>query len=189
MSEAAAESAAPPKPKKPLPLGMIMVALNTLVILAGVGVIYVTKIKPPKRAAITEAQERERLEKQHTAQVAGLKPGFLHFETMTVNLKTEKAQGDADERLRYLTVSFSLELREEAKLAEIEPLKQRIIDLALSMLGRKSFDEMVTVQGRYLLRTEIGDAVNEMILADQARRKKPEDPFVTNVFFNQFTVQ
>jgi flagellar FliL protein len=55
----------------------------------------------------------------------------------------------------------------------------RFTDALLQLLGTKEFDDLTSVQGRYLLRTEIQDLVNKVL----------DEPLVLNVLFTEFLAQ
>ncbi len=192
MAAEAAAAAPPPgeetsAPKaKPGP-ALLVVLLNSIVLLGATGYLYYTRMVF-KRPAITEKNEREKLEKTHEKKIASINPGLVNFETMTINIKTSE-EPERPPKLHYVTTSFSLETREEDLVDGITPLKAHIVDKVISIVGRKSFQELTTVQGRYLLRTQLTDGINELLETFQKKNNVDWDPPLTNVYFNQFTVQ
>ena len=66
---------------------------------------------------------------------------------------------------------------------ELEANRPILLDGVLQILGKKDFNELTTVQGRYVLRTQILDLANEM------SKRKGRDPLFTNVYFTHFIVQ
>jgi flagellar basal body-associated protein FliL len=84
-------------------------------------------------------------------------------------------------KLHYATVGFALELRDAAQKPRFEALRPILLDRILQILGHKSLTELNTVQGRYILRSQLMDVANQMIPGPQAA--------VTNVYFTQFVVQ
>jgi flagellar basal body-associated protein FliL len=200
MSDKAAEAAAgdaPPKAKPPLAL--LVVLINTLALLGAMGYLYYTRMIY-KRPAITETEEREKLEKQHIKRVRTLNPGQMNFESMTINIRDKapepaNADGSAPAapsgtaKLRYVTLSFTLETRNEDLVETLTPFKAKIVDRVISIIGRKSYYELTTVQGRYLVRTQITDAVNDLLESIQKKKDEEWEAPLTNVYFNQFTVQ
>jgi flagellar basal body-associated protein FliL len=192
-----AEEAKPAAKKSGLPIPLLVVAINSLVALAAVGMLVYTKLLF-KRPPITESQERKRIEESRKAIAPALKSALISFEPLTANIKNTEEHG----KLHYATIGFALEIRDELKKDVIEGLKPRIVDSVLSMMGRKPFQELTSVQGRYLFRTQIIDTVNAMSAkkpegaAGEAAPAQPAaehaavpDGLVTNVFFTQFTVQ
>lgn len=177
--------------------GLGFTLFNSICILAALGFLAYTKLvhkKPP----ITEASERARLAAKMRVQTPQSQSGTIVFESVTVNIRTnpnepKPAPGTANQikgKLHYATVGFALEVRDEAKKEKVEGVRPVLIDNVLSMLGRKSFNELTTVQGRYLLRNQILDTANKLIAKNEEKQKaKRPDPLVTNVFFTNFIVQ
>jgi flagellar basal body-associated protein FliL len=148
-------------------LVLIIAIVNTVALLAGVGVLAYTRLIF-KRPAITEPAERQRLANLHASPRPEGKPGLLAFEPMTVNIASspvnpKPAPGTSEQiegKLHYANIGFSLELRDESRKDEIEALRPVIVDRFLSLVGRKSFHELTTVQGRYILREQVLAMVN-----------------------------
>jgi flagellar basal body-associated protein FliL len=183
-----AEDAAPaPGPSKtPLLLALV----NSLAVLAALGMLVYTKVLF-KRPAITETSERERLEEFKAKPVHATAPGLISFDVLTVNIQptqitpTDATPENSRMQLHYVTLEFSLEVSDISRRDEIEDLKPRVMDKLLSIMGRKTMGELTTVQGRYLLRSQIAEIVNSFTM------EEPDsgNPLVTNVFFKQFIVQ
>jgi flagellar basal body-associated protein FliL len=178
-----------PQPSKlPLLLGI----LNIVVALGAVGFLFYSKVIF-KRPQITETGERKRLvkERDRPVQDSSSTAAVITFDPILVNIESTPGQprpadGTARQiqgKLHYVTVGFGLEIRDEARKEEINILKPVIIDKLISLLGRKPFHELTTVQGRYLLREQILDITNQLT------SKKSRDPLVANVFFTHFVVQ
>ena len=175
-------------------LPLIIVLLNTVAILAALGTFVYTRIIF-KRPAITEQAERERLaSEQANKPTAPTDPGLIHFDPVTINIKPTSANPKAEAtpgpgqfpgQMHYAQIAFSFEVNDISKKDAIESLRPIILDRVLSMVGRKSFEELATVQGRYLLRTQMMDAVNELLKIQSISG----DAAVTNVYFTQFQVQ
>jgi flagellar basal body-associated protein FliL len=172
-----------------------------------------------KRPPITESAERERLAKRKAKmEKAPTVPGLVAFEPVTVNIKPVQPKTSGEAVLRYAKIGFALELKDGSKKGEIEELKPVFMDKLMSLLGRKSYSDLTTVQGRFLVRTEIMDAINELIQksridthkakqekeakaghGEQAGDAAHEDDereiaqsrevLVTNVYFTDFIVQ
>ena len=156
----------------------IIALINTIAVLATGGILVYTKLLF-KRPPITEAQERARLEKQKEKKLKDAKkaePGMVTFDPITVNIRSTPGKvrttesGDVEGKLHYATIGFALELKDKNKTSLIEELRPMFMDKLMSMLGRKSYTDLITVQGRFLVRTQIMDAVNDLILQDQAER-------------------
>jgi hypothetical protein len=146
-----------------------------------------------KRPVITESSERERLSALHASPTPPPKPGLITFEPVTINIQSvphapKPADSQARQiegKLHYLTVGFALEIKNMSMKDQVENLRPVIMDQLLAIVGRKAFNELTTVQGRYVLRAQILETVNRIITKEPATK----NPVVTNVFFNQFIVQ
>lgn len=195
-----------PGQKKPSKLsGPVLVALiNSVALLGAVGFLTYSRVLY-KRPRLTESNERARLQMLHASPTPDPIPGSMSFDPFTVNIAgtpdaPKPAPGTSAQiqgKLHYATVGFSLELRDMRKKDAIEALRPVIMDKILSILGRKQFTEISSVQGRYVLKTQILDLVNQLtearLSAESAGKTTAaillKDPPITNVFFTQFTVQ
>jgi flagellar basal body-associated protein FliL len=209
MADAAPAAAEAPVGESKTPL--LVALLNSLAVLAALGTLVYMKVVF-KRPVITEDAERDRLADLKDKPTAPLVPGLVGFETTTVNiLPTQLSASDAPDeknrlKLQYLTLGFSLEISDMSRKDEIEELKPRIMDRLLALLGKKAFGELTTVQGRYLLRSQIAEIVNLLSSGELQEdeepgavgKKKPQvpppgaatrNPLVSNVYFTQFIVQ
>ncbi len=175
--------------------GPIFLALsNTIVVLAGLGFLTYTKILY-HRPSITEESERARLEALQASPPPEIVPGFLTFDPVTVNIAPIPSQPKpADNtsrqlqgKLHYASIGFALELRDMNKKDDLENIRPLLMDRFLAMVGKKDFQELVTVNGRYLLRSELLDVANQLIFSRLNKGKS--DPWVTNIYFTQFLVQ
>lgn len=170
----------------------MLALLNTVVVLAALGILAYTRVLY-KRPAITEGGERERLAAESTkpAPITSATPGVIPFEAVTINIqpapgnpKSEDTVRQIQGKLHYATLAFSLEVRDIGQKEQIDQIKPILMDRILTMMGKKPFHELTTVQGRYLVRSQILDMTNELL------KKKPgEASLVTEVFFTQFVVQ
>ena len=193
---AAAEGAPAGPAESKLPL--LMVLVNSLVAFGGIGALYYFRVLY-KRPAITETAEREHIEKTFQKKKENTTYPTIKFEPITINIESSATEPKGvvkiarrnQGKLHYATVAFSLEIVEEERKHEIERINSRIIDKVISILGRKSYNELTTVQGRYLLRTQLTDSINEMVFqaGKSLNHSYDEDPLVTNVYFSQFVVQ
>jgi flagellar basal body-associated protein FliL len=177
---------------------LILALVNSLAALAAIGLLAYTKLVF-KRPAITESSERHRLSEQHAAPRVPLVPAQIAFESTTVNIATTPENARPDDgsnsqiqgKQHFATVAFTLEIADARRKDEVEALRPRIMDRFLQSLGRKQFHELTTVQGRYVLRTELVNAVNE--LAVSAGERKPgsaaPEPLAKALYFTQFIVQ
>lgn len=171
MSEekAAAAPSAPGPSKGPLLLALV----NTLAVLGAAGTLYYTKMVF-KRPVITEESERKRLEDAHVKNTVSeaTASGTVAFEPVTVNIEPYPAQptpvGDEEGpaavkgKLHYATVAFSVEVVDAGQKAAIDEVRPVIMDQLLTLLAHKPIHELTTVQGRYVLRTQIMEMVNRL---------------------------
>jgi flagellar basal body-associated protein FliL len=191
MSETATADAASAAPKKALPIGVILGALNVVAVLGVAGLIYYTRVLH-KRPPITEIQEREKV----LAQAARVEPAdrtlqFVKFEPMTVNLKStdvvRPSEGSAPSSytLHYANFAFTVQAIGSDAETRLNAKKTEFIDELLRYLGNTSHEELSTVQGRYILRTEMAAMLNRHVTGG----KREVEPIVLDVFFTEFTVQ
>lgn len=167
------QSAEAPAPKGPSKAPPILTLVNTVAALAAVGALYYTKILF-KRPAITEETERKRLlEDQRLKKIASetTATGLVSFEPVTVNIETYPAQPpltDEDDpgalkgKLHYVTMALSVEIVDGGQTKAVDQVRPVILDQILTLMARKSFHELTTVQGRYVLRTQIMDLINRL---------------------------
>jgi flagellar FliL protein len=148
-------------PKGPSKLPILLAVVNTVAILAAMGFLVYTKLLF-KRPAITETSVRAQLAKTTAIPLLPAEPGFVNFEPTTLNIAAAE-----DGRRRYATIGFSVGIRDNTRSSEIEAVRPLIMDKVLSLLGRRSYQDLVNVQGRYVLRSELIDAINA-ILRDNA---------------------
>ncbi len=190
--EAPGAEEAPKPPRKPLNIPLLLALANTVVILGVTGLMVYTRLIF-RRTQITEATERARLAKLHEKQEKQVLPGMMQFEPFTINILSNPAQPHPADgtvrqiqgKLHYATVGFALELRDNRFQDQVDKIRPMLMDQVLGMLGRKSFQDLITVQGRYALRSQILDHANRLAMADSG----DEHPIVSQIFFTQFIVQ
>lgn len=183
--------------KGPSKLPLILALVNSVALLGAAGFLTYTKLLF-KRPAITEEGERAKLAAVKASPRPAEVSGTIQFDPITVNIAALPAQAKPAEgtprqiqgKLHYVQVGFVLEIRDISRKDEVEAIRPMINDKLLSLLGRKEFQDLTTVQGRYILRTQILDLVNQML----ASKKVGEDAetsqnLVSQVFFTQFIVQ
>lgn len=195
MSDAKAESAdAPAAAPGPSKLPLLVALVNTVFVLAAVGMLVYTKLLY-KRPQITEETERARLEALKAKPKAPVVPGQVAFEPVTINIAANPNEPKAADgttrqiqgKLHYAQIGMVLEIADVARKDDVEELRQKIMDQLLSLVGRKQFHELSSVQGRYLLRGEIADMVNDLVAKGNAEAGRSS--LVTQVYFTQFLVQ
>lgn len=148
-----------------------------------------------KREKITEAGERKRLAEMQASPTPPASPTIVNFDPITVNIETipgrpAPADGTSQQiqgKLHYVTVSFSLEIRDRNQQDIVEAVRPLILDKLIALLGKKQFHELITVQGRYILRSQFLEFSNQLITSHSMRPAK--EALATNVYFTQFIVQ
>ena len=160
-------------------LGLILGLVNTVVIAGVLGLFVYTKMVY-KRPSITESQERQRLAKtQHKAEVVkSLKKGLVPLSPITANLDPY-TDANGKQKMHYIALSLTVEIRDEKEIKKFEEIKPIIHDQILQQLGKKKFEDLNQVQGRYLFRSSIIDATNAYL----------KDQIVTEVYFTDFLLQ
>jgi flagellar basal body-associated protein FliL len=160
-------------------LGLILGLVNTLVIAGVLGLFVYTKMIY-KRPPITEAQQRKRLSstQQKVEVVHNQKKGIVPLDAITANLDPYTGP-DGKQKLHYVSVSLSVEIRDEKEVHKFEEIKPIVLDQILQQLGKKKFEDLNQVQGRYLFRSAIIDATNAYL----------KEPVITEVYFTDFLLQ
>lgn len=158
----------------------LLVLVNLLAGATLLGVVIYTQVLY-KRPKITEESERKRLEAEQARKAAlAALPGSISFDSMKVNIASDKNDRAGESTLKHMvSVTFSLEVRDIGKQSLVEKMKPVFLDEVISLLGGKTFEELTTVQGRYLLRSELIEAGNRVF----------GEPLVTNLYFSEFLVQ
>ena len=72
-----------------------------------------------------------------------------------------------------------MEIRDERESAKFNLAKPIVMDKIIQNLGKKKFEDLNQVQGRYIFRSQVIDAANEYLGA----------PIVTEVYFGDFLLQ
>jgi len=173
-------------------LPLLLALLNTLTILGVVGLAVYTKIlyKKPK---VSEAEARAKLKAVASTAKPLPVPAMVDFPQLTVNIAPtvtpaaagEGPPGASKPKMHYLTMAFMLKIRDDKLKTKIEELRPRIMDKILAILSRKQVQELSTVQGRWLLRSQFLELTNELLKQDL----KTNEAHATDLYFTQFIVQ
>jgi flagellar basal body-associated protein FliL len=174
---------------------ILMPLLNSLAILAAMGTLAYTRFLY-QRPVITEDAERIRLAAIQARPEAPLVSAQIQFDPVTINISPapahpRPADGSSLQiqgKLHYCNVGFVLEIADERRKAMVEGIRPLLADRLLSLLGRKQFHELVSVQGRYVLRSQIMDAVNQLVARKEGKTAAKEN-LVSQVYFTHFIVQ
>lgn len=206
VSEKKDEKARPKKGK--FSAATLVFLLNTVLGLGAAGLLYYTKFVF-KREVITEESERERLAKEKKLTDRNLLIASLSFEPVTVNIEATPSQARTMDgvhypgKLHYLTVGFVLEISDATRKNEVENLRPVIMDKLLSIVARKKIHELTNVQGRYLLRNQLIDSLNQLVLKVLGSGRAgggaesesayystlSQQGLVSNIYFTQFVAQ
>jgi flagellar basal body-associated protein FliL len=157
-------------------IGLILGLVNTVAIAAVLGLFVYTKILF-KHKPITEASERSKLEAK-AAKVEPVNHVTVQIEPISSNLDPY-TDANGKQKSHYITMTIGVELRSERDKAKFEELKPIIMDKILDHLGKKKFEDLNQVQGRYVFRSQIIDSANEFL----------KEPIVTEVYFSDFLLQ
>src|SRR5689334_11108233 len=149
MAKEGAEAATPP-PSLSQKMGMSPIALmipilNSVALLATLGVFYYSRIKF-KRPAITEETEKLRLAIKRATTKEPV-PALIDFEPVTVNigsmpLKPHAADGTSQQihgKLHYVTLSFALRIQDKSQQDMVEGARPAVMDHLIHLLGKKQF--------------------------------------------------
>ena len=159
-------------------LGLILGVLNTVAIAAVLGLFVYTKVIY-KRPSITESKERQKLIQDANKPSNGaVKKALIAIEPITANLDPY-TDTDGKQKVHYVSLSMSVEIRDEKEASKFEAIKPVFMDRVLSNLSKKKFEDLNQVQGRYVFRSQIIDAANEFLGA----------PIVTEIYFSEFLLQ
>ncbi len=187
MSDAPAEKKADEsKPKKPLDLSLLLVIVNTLAVLGAAGFMAYTKLIF-KRPPITEEQEREKIAKKKVPSTTLAPSVILLFQPQTLNLSADEAKPPA--KLHFASIGFAIEVLDGTYKDFVEDSRPLILDKFSSIVGRKPYSDLVHVQGRYVLRGELVDAINEVLASKPGAPAAAKEGLISNVYFTTFLVQ
>ncbi|CAG1065549.1 hypothetical protein BAC1_01132 [uncultured bacterium] len=166
------ESTAPAKKGKGLLIAIIAVAILG----AGAGAYFVFGGKEGAPAAAeghgatAEASGQESAPAAHGEQPP--KDTIFNLEPFIVNLLDNSGT-------RYLKLTVNLELTEGASSADLNAQSTQIRDSLIILLSSKSYTDIGTVEGKYLMRDEIVARVNQFL-------KKGK---VKTAYFTEFVIQ
>lgn len=164
------EISAPPKKKKGLLIAIIAVA----VIGIGIGAYFVLGSKKEGadagHAPEAEASTHEAAADSHGQPQA--KNSIFNLEPFIVNLQDNSGT-------RYLKLTVNLELTEGASAAELTAQATQIRDSLIILLSSKSYSDIGTVEGKYLMRDEIVARVNQFLSKGK----------IKTAYFTEFVIQ
>ncbi len=106
------------------------------------------------------------------------KRGLITLDPITANLDPF-VDTDGQKKTHYVSLILSIEVRDEKEIPKFEFIKPVIQDQIIQQLGKRTFQDLNQVQGRYLFRSLIIDATNAYL----------KEPVVTEVYFSDFLLQ
>jgi flagellar protein FliL len=176
-AEGGAEAPAGPKLIMGMPLPIfILIAVNSLVMIGGIGFVYYVKFvhKPPM---VTEEKVVAEIKKKVEKTAAAEDPNAIfteNFAEMTINLRT--TPGGAN---HYATVEVALECNSEVCLGQVKSNKTKIEDAIRMGVSGKSFTELNSLETKFRLKHELLKQINTYL----------KNTTVTNLYFTNFIVQ
>lgn len=156
---------------------MILALVNTLAILGALGMAVYTKMLF-KRPPITEEGERAKLQEKKNKPAVATQRGTIEIPSLTFNIASSKATAGRS-KLHYGSAAITIEIANIDEQADFDAIKPVFMDKMLQLFGKKTFDELTTVQGRYVLRMELLEMINALMKRN----------YVTNIFFTKFIIQ
>lgn len=160
------------EPQKPI----LMYALALVNILAMVGVMFIVNKShkqeeaKPKLQDVVEGEHQEQGEaktEEHEEFLGKLIP----LETFTVNISGTRGN-------KYVKINMELEVDGEKVEEEIEKRKPQIRDYINLLVASKTYEQMMSKEGKELLRDEIRDTINTFLVKGKIKK----------VFFTELVV-
>jgi len=208
-----AENAAPEaeeqqRRKKRSLLKLLLLALNVVLFLAGVGSLAWTKFGPkPVASAVAQVQDQQEDQQGSAAH----EPAAKGHEVPTKAPAAAKASGGhggsagtksaggnggsaapalvplapflvnltGDQGQRYLRLVAQVEVRGELSKDELEKHLPEVRNRLIFLLSSKTFADIGSTQGKYDLQAEITKNINETL----------DGPFIKKTYFTEFIVQ
>ena len=197
MAEHAASEVQEPPPRNQRSLlKLLLLALNVVLFLAGVGSLAWTKFGPkPVVSAVAQGQDHHEDQKGTAAHEPAAKgheapakapaaakasgghggstaPTLVPLAPFIVNLSGDQGQ-------RYLRLVAQVEVRGELSKDALEKHLPAVRNRLIFLLSSKTFVDIVSTQGKYDLQAEITKNINETL----------DGPFIKKTYFTEFIVQ
>jgi len=152
-------------------LTKILMILNFVIILAGLGVVYYSHkiLKPEPTDQVAEAQSM----KENAISESQLKP--VPIKKIVVNLHSSAS------KLRYLDVEMNILTFHEDQIQIIKDHEYIFKDVLVEIGSHLEPQDLETVTGKILLENKIKKKVNEKL--------NPHQPTIKQIFFSGFVVQ
>ncbi len=148
--------------------------------IAALGTLVYTKVLF-KRPPITEPQERARIAKEELSIENDADAGTVEVKDVNVNIASTPYEegGKKKEKTHFATLSFVLSIRDTDKQSLFDEVRPVFMDKLIQHLGKKTYPSLTSVQGRYLLRSEIVALANKLA----------GETIFKDVYFTQFIVE
>jgi flagellar FliL protein len=166
---------------------LIILALNTVAILAVAGIVWIGFSKSSQKVTLGDiaAEKEAPHEEKEGAEGGGHGEKSGHGEkgkeevvdnfvkeSFTVNLADSKGS-------HFAQVTVEIEVDNGFTKAEVDRLRPKIRDFIVVVLSSKTYEQVESVDGRDFLREEIRNKINGYLTRGQ----------IKNVYFTQFIVQ
>lgn len=164
--EPGAEGDAPPKKKKSK---LLLIILILLLAGGGGGAWWFLKGKKPGDAKHAGAAAKGEPETP---------PVFARLETFTVNLQKTDAED------HYLQVEIHLKIADDKVNEALKLRSPEIRNALLLLMSSKTQADLVSVEGKQQLATQIAEQINKIIQSKDAKKDG-----ITGVYFTSFVIQ
>jgi flagellar FliL protein len=98
---------------------------------------------------------------------------------VTINLAPSEAGSGGENKIHYATLAFAITTTDQPAAGKLESIRPLLQDKMISLVGKRGYQDLTSVQGRYLLRTQLRELANQLA----------KEPLVTDVYFTEFVVQ
>jgi len=168
---------------------MIVAPLILVIILGAAG--YIFFLKPSgggepagqveQAAAEAQGEDADTATEEEAGEGEGEGEGDLYFggKSNIFEMKPFVVNLQDNSGTRYLKLTIGVELDSNASKKELKKMKPRVRNSLIILLSSKSYTEIGSIQGKYKLRDEIVERINNVLQGDK----------VKTVYFTEFVVQ
>ncbi len=146
---------------------ILILSLSFLLLGGGGFAVYKLVLDKPQAAEVEKTEKKSG--KQDLEKIVGT---MVPLDTFLVNI-------DDGKETRFLKTTLTLELENEDLQEEITKRMPQIRDTILLLLSSKHFSDIRSFDGKYILREEILDQLNGILVTGR----------IKNVYFTEFVVQ
>jgi flagellar FliL protein len=180
-------AAEPPKKKSKLML-FIIIGVVAVVLIGGGGAFFLLKKKSADEADAEGeggggTKKEAKADKSHPAKP----PTYVKLEQFTTNMMAESPE----QQPQYIQVVVEMRVSEETAGETIKGYMPELRDKILRLLSSRKPSQLVSLEGKDALATEIRSTVNAIVSGEKkskASAKEPEGP-VESVHFSSFIIQ